>query len=198
MGNFQIPIVKIPRKSPRVIDEVLEADEIQNADGASTTLHQVRVKGSLVAVHRDILFQGTITGSFVGPCDRCIEPAQAQETINVSWLFEPGVAVDPLKAFADSEDSEEDEEFDDEDQDDEVKHYEGDTLDLTPHVMEELTLATPSKMYCTDDCKGLCPHCGVNANLTTCDCKEETEHNNSGLKALKDLYPDLPSNPSEE
>ncbi|MGO8803204.1 YceD family protein, partial [Candidatus Binatus sp.] len=26
---------------------------------------------------------------------------------------------------------------------------------------------------CREDCRGLCPHCGVNLNRTTCGCRVE-------------------------
>jgi uncharacterized protein len=193
--------VQVPRKSTLDIDERLDTEDIQNAQGSTTNLQHIQVTGTLLAVQKDFLFQGSITGTFQGTCDRCIESAQAEESIDVSWLFEPGTVPDPMEDFAQSEETAEDdeeEEYSESDENEQIRYYEGDNIDLAPHVREEMVLAAPSKLYCTDDCKGLCPHCGVNLNNTTCECTEEVEQNNSGLNALKDLYPDLPSNPPEE
>ena len=43
-------------------------------------------------------------------------------------------------------------------------------VDLTDDVREELLLAVPSCFYCSPDCKGICPMCGVNLNHTSCSC----------------------------
>ncbi len=49
----------------------------------------------------------------------------------------------------------------------------GEELDLTPEVREELLLELPMNLLCSESCRGLCPHCGVNRNLESCDCAEE-------------------------
>ena len=43
-------------------------------------------------------------------------------------------------------------------------------VDLTDDVREELLLAIPSCFYCSPDCKGVCPSCGVNLNHGSCAC----------------------------
>jgi uncharacterized protein len=43
-------------------------------------------------------------------------------------------------------------------------------LDLDEDVRQYLTLAVPAKRLCQDDCRGLCPICGVNRNTTPCSC----------------------------
>ena len=43
-------------------------------------------------------------------------------------------------------------------------------VDLTEDVREELLLAIPSCFYCSPDCKGVCPSCGVNLNHGSCAC----------------------------
>ena len=34
----------------------------------------------------------------------------------------------------------------------------------------EILMNWPMQVLCKEDCKGLCPSCGANLNLTTCDC----------------------------
>ena len=43
-------------------------------------------------------------------------------------------------------------------------------VDLTDDVREELLLAIPSCFYCSPDCKGVCPSCGINLNHGSCAC----------------------------
>ena len=46
-------------------------------------------------------------------------------------------------------------------------------LDLDFDVAEELMLAFPSRMLCREDCRGVCPDCGVNLNRESCDCEKK-------------------------
>lgn len=40
-------------------------------------------------------------------------------------------------------------------------------------VKETVLLNLPLKPLCSEDCKGLCPVCGVNLNTSSCRCKKE-------------------------
>lgn len=61
-----------------------------------------------------------------------------------------------------------------------------DIIDLLPDVKEYLLLAVPMKNVCSEDCKGLCPKCGQNLNLTQCDC--ETEQIDPRWSELKKIF----------
>lgn len=43
-------------------------------------------------------------------------------------------------------------------------------LDLTELLRQDILLAVPIKPVCSEDCKGLCPHCGKNLNQGPCEC----------------------------
>jgi uncharacterized protein len=58
-------------------------------------------------------------------------------------------------------------------------------LDLAPLIRELAWLAIPIKHLCDLECKGLCPHCGVNLNEETCQCEEV--HVDPRLAPLKEL-----------
>jgi len=45
-----------------------------------------------------------------------------------------------------------------------------DVLDLEPLVRDVLLLELPAVPLCRTDCQGLCPDCGVDHNVTSCDC----------------------------
>ena len=38
------------------------------------------------------------------------------------------------------------------------------------HYNVKILLALPVKQVCSAGCKGLCPHCGRNLNVESCDC----------------------------
>jgi len=52
-------------------------------------------------------------------------------------------------------------------------HPETDKIDLTEDVRDYVLLAVPMKKLCSENCKGLCPKCGLNLNDGPCQCKEE-------------------------
>lgn len=70
--------------------------------------------------------------------------------------------------------------------------YNNNSVDLTDAVKEEIVLNIPSRILCDENCKGLCPHCGINLNEAECNCKENADASdnvkaNNPFAALKDL-----------
>ena len=58
-------------------------------------------------------------------------------------------------------------------------------VELNEVIRETLLLSLPLKPLCNEDCKGLCPGCGVNLNEETCECRnEEADERWEGLKDL--------------
>jgi uncharacterized protein len=56
-----------------------------------------------------------------------------------------------------------------------VAYYDEGQLDLAELVREQLLLDVPMKRLCHEGCKGLCPACGANRNVQSCDCREKGE-----------------------
>ena len=56
--------------------------------------------------------------------------------------------------------------------------YEGKELDLTDMATDAATLALPMQWRCRPDCKGLCPVCGADRNLTSCSCRQDSGKGN--------------------
>jgi uncharacterized protein len=56
----------------------------------------------------------------------------------------------------------------------EIDFYQGDTLDVAGLLRSETLLALPMKPLCRADCRGLCPLCGSNRNVTACACEART------------------------
>ena len=74
--------------------------------------------------------------------------------------------------------------------DDESYPYEGDEIDLSPMVLANLFLNIPVYSVCKEDCKGLCPVCGCDLNLSQCSCVLAEEKENSFAALEKLLYHD--------
>ena len=47
---------------------------------------------------------------------------------------------------------------------------EEDEMDISEDVRAELLVELPMNLLCSDECLGLCPHCGANRNLKDCGC----------------------------
>jgi uncharacterized protein len=74
-----------------------------------------------------------------------------------------------------------------EDDDLTTAYYRDDEIDLAQLVREQFYLAIPMKPLCRDACQGLCPQCGTNLNVESCDCRADwTDPRLGGLKSLLD------------
>ncbi|MFB0520802.1 MAG: DUF177 domain-containing protein, partial [Desulfatiglandales bacterium] len=51
----------------------------------------------------------------------------------------------------------------------------GKFLDSDQIIKEQIILSVPMKTLCTPKCKGLCPICGCNLNMTRCSCSSKYE-----------------------
>ena len=47
----------------------------------------------------------------------------------------------------------------------------GEYLELEKDIREDILLNFPMKVLCEPDCKGVCPNCGDNLNLSQCKCQ---------------------------
>jgi uncharacterized protein len=64
-------------------------------------------------------------------------------------------------------------------------YHDGQIIDLTDEVRQSLLVEIPWHPQCRDDCRGLCPRCGANRNVTECGC--DLEPRDSRWDALREL-----------
>lgn len=64
--------------------------------------------------------------------------------------------------------------------------FDGNKIDVHDVMIQNIIANVPIKIVCSDDCKGLCHHCGANLNTTTCECKPPINPAFEGLLALFD------------
>ncbi len=65
----------------------------------------------------------------------------------------------------------------------------GGMLDVSEIAKSLFYLELPTKVLCSQDCRGLCPVCGKDLNSGTCSCKVDDGANKlSGLKKLLDGF----------
>lgn len=61
-------------------------------------------------------------------------------------------------------------------------------VDVTALAREALVLALPAKILCRPDCEGLCPVCGEDRNVVSCDC--EVRSVDPRLEKLREFRPE--------
>ncbi len=195
VNKLRIPLSAVAGREGFSFEARVSEEELRPKGSPRSSLNEVAVSGTVSPMSSEYLFEGTLSGIFERPCDRCLEAARETVELEVTWLFEAGVEDQSLEEAV--EYTEEDA-LDEDVEGERVRFFEGDKLDLAPHVWEEMVLADPSKFYCSEDCKGLCPNCGTNLNQGACSCAPEQETTESGLAALKEMFPDLRSESLEE
>lgn len=52
--------------------------------------------------------------------------------------------------------------------------YDDPALSVVPIAEERVQMAVPMKPLCREDCRGLCPQCGRDRNVSECDCVAES------------------------
>jgi uncharacterized protein len=132
--------------------------EIRDVD--EHNLGAVPVVGNVLMVRTPdgVLVTGEAEMTLVIQCRRCLEPTAQKVTVEIEEEFVPqfDVVTGRLRPVNDVEP--------------ELLIDERHTLDLT-EVLWQLALSqTMQTVYCSDDCKGLCPQCGANLNLGLCTC----------------------------
>jgi uncharacterized protein len=106
----------------------------------------------------DVIVEGRIEATVPQACGRCLEslPTHVEVAVDVRLAPRPA-ARDDVELGTDDLDTD---------------FYANDELDLGALIQTETTLALPMKPLCREDCRGLCPVCGMNRNLTACECRE--------------------------
>jgi uncharacterized protein len=109
-------------------------------------------------VVEDIRLVGGMSTQVEVRCARCLDPVERDVTESFDLIYRPqGVdAAGNEIAISEAET--------------EIGYYRGEGLLLEDVLKEQILLALPVKLVCASDCKGLCPHCGKNLNLESCDC----------------------------
>lgn len=59
-------------------------------------------------------------------------------------------------------------------------------FNLDELITEDIFLDLPSKLLCSEDCKGICSKCGADLNAGPCSCEKEVDPRLAALKQLLD------------
>lgn len=109
----------------------------------------------------EVLVQGSIKAGFQLICDRCTKTVD----YNLNSEFNRCIKL-----------------MDEE----ECAYLDGVVLDVRKFINIEFLSEFPQKVLCNDDCKGLCPTCGIDLNNEECTC--DKGHVDIRMAHLKDLF----------
>ena len=104
----------------------------------------------------ELFFQGRIGGTIEGYCSRCLKVYSFALTKEFDFVLAPDTRSPKTKELNQDEMG--------------LSFYSEEEIDLTPFIREQVLLALPTRPLCDEDCRGLCPECGVDLNAASCRC----------------------------
>ena len=124
-------------------------------------------------VGQSFFLRGNVTTTLRLTCVRCLND------FSFPLFSSFDLTLSPLKKAP----AEEEVELKEEDL--ESNFFEGGEIHLSEIACEQVFLEIPYKPLCREDCRGLCPVCGKDLNLSACHCIPENSE--SAFSALKNL-----------
>ncbi len=141
--------------------------ELWSGDEKTRLTSNIDIDIEITKVLREITVLGNVSFSIESPCSRCLE------TVKLDIKPEIRLVLSPSDKIKDEEDEHH-------------ETYSGEEIDLSDYLREQIAISLPVKVICSEDCKGLCPKCGINLNKETCGCeKERVDPRFAVLKKLK-------------
>jgi len=142
-------------------DHRLKLPDLEEAAGGSVAVLEARLSGDVEKSDGDADLSAHLATTVRIACSRCLEPFAVGITADfflrlVSGESEAGAV--PARDYAEEEEA--------------LLFFcpEG-RVDLLQMASEQIYLNLPLKPICREGCKGLCPDCGANRNVTDCDCR---------------------------
>lgn len=183
---MKVPLRELPAHrdvalGPDFVGEAIGSMPLRAALGrdASAAAGEAQAELDLYIEDENVFARGTLRGWLEVACSRCLEAARVpvDESLQVSFLPKGQLPEDEADEELEAEDVAED--------DIDVYPYEGEEVDLTPLLREQLIMAVPFAPLCKGDCKGLCAVCGANRNERECGCDRQVV--DPRLASLKDF-----------
>ena len=114
----------------------------------------VVVTGEVRNIAGMLLLDFTAASSLHSICDRCLKPFNDSRSVTCSYALA--------------------EEVEDEDNDGIILLEEG-CVDVGDLARTAFILEMDTKTLCSEDCKGICPGCGVDLNQGSCTCQKQVD-----------------------
>lgn len=125
-------------------------------------------RGQLSTDDKDaISLSGRLNVHIVGVCVRCLDPVPMDLDIPIHECYEQSGQNTMTE--------------------NDCYSYQRSVIDLIPALRDNLVLSVPQRILCREDCKGICPECGVHLNQKTCGCSQKGLNQENPFSQLKEL-----------
>lgn len=121
--------------------------------------------GRIINLGGLLKLSGNLHFEYSASCLRCLKPVNMTADIDIDESFAEVSRADDVDAYT----------------------FEGNVVDIDKPLMDNIILALPMKVICSEDCKGLCRNCGTNLNIKNCNC-DEREIVDPRMEILKDYF----------
>lgn len=152
---------------------VYQPDELGSFDDRITLVEPTAVNGNVRLAETEVFVKGQIKTRAAVECDRCLKQVELPIEAAFELEYVTGQTYESTAAAELTED------------DLSVSVFDGEAIDVDEIVKEQILLAVPTRMLCRDDCKGICPECGIDKNTGDCACG--TDDVDPRWAALKNL-----------
>ncbi len=150
------------RFSPKTAD--LPEDAVDLPADLEIPEDGILVEGEIYSVGGYLRLTAQVTAEYIVPCARCLDPIRETMEFDMERTIRSGAAVEVT--FSDDDD-----EWDGVLED--VLYLSDSHVCADADILEQIVLELPMVSLCSDDCRGLCPHCGKKiADGCGCAAKE--------------------------
>ena len=118
---------------------------------------------------RVVLIEGSVKLSIIILCSRCLK--ELEYSMDISINKEVDFKLTKEERAKDL---------------DEANYISEYNLDVDILIKDEIIIGLPMSLLCSDECKGICMHCGSNLNEGSCDC-DKTELD-PRMSAIRDIF----------
>lgn len=132
-------------------------------DGAFPFTAPVSLRGCIKNETGIVYADAVAEVDYNGACDRCAGELHRHFSVPVSHV---------LVSSLNNEDN------------DEFILVEGMRLDIEQLTLEDIYLFLPTKLLCSENCRGVCPECGKNLNEGDCGCTKPADPRFAALQQL--------------
>lgn len=153
---------------------VYNPDELNPVDERVKLTAPTEVNGKIRLAGNEVFVNGHVETRAQVECDRCLKPIELPVNADFELEYISGSEYESsgVAELTEAEMS--------------VSVFDGNAIDVDEIVKEQILLAVPTRMLCREDCKGICPQCGVDRNTGECNCvTEDIDPRWAALKNLK-------------
>jgi len=153
---------------------VYNPDELNPVDERVKLTAPATVNGKIRLAGNEVFVNGHVDTRAQVECDRCLKPIElpVNADFELEYITDSEYESSGVAELTEAEMS--------------VSVFDGEALDVDEIVKEQILLAVPTRMLCREDCKGICPECGVDRNTGECNCvTEDIDPRWAALKNLK-------------